>query len=93
VLTLVGVENNKLAAQRVLVGCVKGVRAQGNLMLDAKEVLVRVASGWITSCKQQYLVHIWKVCVGLDVVAVGGIWMELLDGYPYSAYKSALKAQ
>jgi hypothetical protein len=52
---LVGVENNKVAAQDVFVGRVKGVFALRNLMLDAKEVLVRVASDWSTSYKQKYL--------------------------------------
>jgi hypothetical protein len=60
VLTLVGVENDKVAVQNVLVGRVKCVGAQENLMLDAKEVFVGVASSWSTSYKQQYLVCLWK---------------------------------
>jgi hypothetical protein len=52
---LVGVEKNKVAAQGVLVGRFKCVRAQETLMLDAKEVLVRVESDCGISEKKQYL--------------------------------------
>jgi hypothetical protein len=52
---LVDVEKNKVVAQDVLVGRVGCMRAQGTLMLDAKEVLVRVASDCGISEKKQYL--------------------------------------
>lgn len=71
-LTLVGVENNKLAVKRVLVGRVKGVRAQENLMLGAKEVLPLAGSSWSPSYKQQCFECMWKFRVVFDVV--GGIW-------------------